>query len=667
MTQNQFFKTLAAFMAITVFSVVSALAESTLTLSPAVVKVGDTFQLELTLDSDGGAVSALSTDIFFDASVIQITSAEIGPAAEAVDKMIIDNDVSTGTYRLGILSMSNNSAIENGIVAYINGTVSSAALDQTVTISQNASGSDPNGSDINISGLSADLLISSGEPTIPAAPSDVSASDGSYTDKVHLSWNSVSEATSYKVYRSLTYSGSKTLLGTVSGTSYDDTSGTADTTYYYWVKAVNNAGESDYSSYNTGYRKLETTINVILTDTSPNATITTGSDAQIYGTTGANHITIESGAQVQLFNVPGNNTITIQADSSLFTVYRSGATVVFEGTDGTVLKIPATTISQSIIFDDGSKPLIIDSGRVLLDDQVIDSTPAAIFLNITTYYQDQDGDGYGNPDSPYEAASQPSGYVTDNTDCNDFDSSIHPGAAEIAGDGIDQDCDGSDLACPTNDWQIQDVTENPDGSFTMTAIRNRTEYACQALQWDGQSDVHVSVEVKADTEFSYAEYIRFGIFPVNYPNDGDRLGEPKGYLHFGYADGQSAMRAKACVEGSPNAGMNPDVGKWYTYTLDYDYSEKKLVITFIDDSGTVVWTNTYMDFQFEFTTSDRVIGFFSQAMDAGYGNPSETIVFRNLQVDVGTGFDGLIANFEFNGTVEDVTKQGFVRYHSRVD
>jgi DNA/RNA endonuclease G (NUC1) len=43
----------------------------------------------------------------------------------------------------------------------------------------------------------------------------------------------------------------------------------------------------------------------------------------------------------------------------------------------------------------------------------------------TTFYQDADGDGFGNPSVSVQACAAPTGYVTNNTDCNDGDSSVY--------------------------------------------------------------------------------------------------------------------------------------------------------------------------------------------------------------------------------------------------
>ena len=88
----------------------------------------------------------------------------------------------------------------------------------------------------------------------PAAPTGVLASDGTYTDKVRVTWNASTGATSYEVYRATSSGGTKTMIGTPSTTSYDDTSAAVGTTYYYWVKAMNDCGSSAFSAYNTGYR-----------------------------------------------------------------------------------------------------------------------------------------------------------------------------------------------------------------------------------------------------------------------------------------------------------------------------------------------------------------------------------------------------------------------------
>lgn len=66
-----------------------------------------------------------------------------------------------------------------------------------------------------------------------------------------------------------------------------------------------------------------------------------------------------------------------------------------------------------------------------------------VFANVPTqlYFEDADGDLYGNPASSIAAATQPPGYCTNALDCDDANPAVNPGAAEAC-DGVDNDCNG---------------------------------------------------------------------------------------------------------------------------------------------------------------------------------------------------------------------------------
>jgi len=58
------------------------------------------------------------------------------------------------------------------------------------------------------------------------------------------------------------------------------------------------------------------------------------------------------------------------------------------------------------------------------------------------WYADTDGDGYGDADSSIDSCDGGTAYVADDTDCDDGDAAVNPGAAEVCNSGTDDDCDG---------------------------------------------------------------------------------------------------------------------------------------------------------------------------------------------------------------------------------
>jgi hypothetical protein len=113
-------------------------------------------------------------------------------------------------------------------------------------------------------------------------------------------------------------------------------------------------------------------------------------------------------------------------------------------TDGDADCIDTDDDNDGYLDTEDCKPLdaTIHPGATEICDGVDQDCDGEIDEGVkTTYYHDGDRDGYGDLDDTTQACTKPDNYFLDNTDCDDTDDNIHPGATETC-DGADQDCNG---------------------------------------------------------------------------------------------------------------------------------------------------------------------------------------------------------------------------------
>ncbi|MFI5172070.1 MAG: MopE-related protein [Chitinophagales bacterium] len=102
-------------------------------------------------------------------------------------------------------------------------------------------------------------------------------------------------------------------------------------------------------------------------------------------------------------------------------------------------------------------------------------------LTLQYWYADADSDGYGNNAVSVFAETPPSGYVADNTDCNDSNAAIHPGVSEVC-NGLDDDCDGStDEGVLITFYYDNDGDSFGDGGVSIQACSAPSGYVANAL------------------------------------------------------------------------------------------------------------------------------------------------------------------------------------------
>lgn len=147
----------------------------------------------------------------------------------------------------------------------------------------------------------------------------------------------------------------------------------------------------------------------------------------------------------------------------------------------------------------------------------------------TTYYRDLDGDGFGNPSNTTSACSLPSGFVTNNSDCNDNNSAVYPGATEVC-NTIDDNCNTLiDDGLATQTWYMDNDGDGfgagagvvncqaPSGSVSNNLDCNDTD----ALIFPGASEVCNTLDDDCDS------FTDEGLLTTFYRDaDGDGFGNP---------------------------------------------------------------------------------------------------------------------------------------------
>ncbi|HCH62143.1 MAG TPA: hypothetical protein DFR83_05015, partial [Deltaproteobacteria bacterium] len=277
-----------------------------------------------------------------------------------------------------------------------------------------------------------------------------------------------------------------------------------------------------------------------------------------------------------------------------------------------------TTAADALDCDDSTAAVNPDATEVCngIDDDcntdVDDDDAGVSYGRGDLWYEDNDIDTYGNASSSVSSCAQPSGYVRDDTDCDDSRDDVNPGEVEICDDDdTDEDCnrqaddDDAGVTGVFTDFYLDDdgdtfgdpavsvsqcdaparhVLDDTDCDDTDDTINTAATEVCDALNVDEDCD---ELSDDDDPSASAATFSRF-----YRDNDNDTYGDPSDSTNACDApsdyvsDNQDCDDANEnvnpaatevcngidddCVNGADDDDVNVDPSTFSTFYLDDD-------------------------------------------------------------------------------------------------
>jgi hypothetical protein len=144
-----------------------------------------------------------------------------------------------------------------------------------------------------------------------------------------------------------------------------------------------------------------------------------------------------------------------------------------DGTTSVGCSAPQGYVLSALLGDCNDENNQINPGKAEICDGIDNNCNGQTDEGVKlVFYRDRDGDGYGDANDQTLACTQPTGYVSNSSDCNDNDPNVRPGKTEIC-DNKDNNCNG----------QIDEGNVCGSAStFAKTIGRSVTDYAYSIVQ-----------------------------------------------------------------------------------------------------------------------------------------------------------------------------------------